>query len=134
MIDAIFCVCIEETSQQAHSHPQKRKCLKSSVLKHTTDSSGGRHIAYMIYRALSVPPELMNLVQGLIRSVQYTLTRIHDVQDVRLGSSSIISKRYAFRCDPGRIVQVKNTGLCSASDFLTTKKLFETMDRQVIYD
>ena len=27
-----------------------------------------------------------------------------------MGSSSIISKRYAFRCDPGRIVQVKIAG------------------------
>ena len=26
-------------------------------------------------------------------------------------SSSTVSKRYAFRCDPGRIVHVKNTGL-----------------------
>ena len=35
-----------------------------------------------------------------------------------MGSSSIISERNAFRCDPGRIVQVKITGFCSASDRL----------------
>ena len=35
-----------------------------------------------------------------------------------MGSSSLISKRHAFRCDPGRFIQVKITRLCSASDRL----------------
>ena len=43
-----------------------------------------------------------------------------DVQDfdVRWDQAHIISKRHAFRCDPEGIVQVKITGLCSASDRL----------------
>ena len=54
-----------------------------------------------------------------------------------MGSGSIVSKRHAFRCDPGRIVRVKITGLCSASDrlgFVRSRNRSETMDRQVIYD
>ena len=38
-----------------------------------------------------------------------------------MGSSFFVSKRYAFRCDPGRIVQVRIAGLCSASDSLSVQ-------------
>ena len=65
----------------------------------------GRQIAYMIYEHFRATGAY-EAVQGLSR-----LQR-------SMGSCSIISKRNAFRCDPGRIVQVKITRPCSASDCL----------------
>ena len=38
-----------------------------------------------------------------------------------MGSSTIISKRHAFRCDPGRTVQVKITEFCSTPDCIWSR-------------
>ena len=54
-----------------------------------------------------------------LRFVQYTFAEWRRPRLRRsMGACSIISKRHAFRCDPGRIVQVKITGLCSSSGSL----------------
>ena len=66
----------------------------------------------------SVQPELMK---------RYKDSQICPMYVCRMSTSKIstfggiklsVSQRYAFRCDPGRTVQVKITGLRSASDRL----------------
>ena len=77
-----------------------------------------RQIASVIYEHFRATGTC-GAVQGLSDLFNIRLQN-DDVQGFRctMGPSSIISKRNAFRCDPGRIVQAKIIGLCSASDCL----------------
>ena len=85
---------------------------KSSVLRNTTDCYEGDKLLTWS-TTISVQPELKK------RYKDSTFARLRRPRLRRsMGSSPIISKRHAFRCDPGRIVQVKITGLCAASDCL----------------
>ena len=94
---------------------------KSSVAQKYDQFLRGRQIAYMIYGHFRAT--------GAYELVQYTFTEWWCPRFRHsMGSSSTISKWYAFSCDPGRIVQVKITGLCSASGpswLCTIKKPFE---------
>ena len=115
------CVCIEKTSRQACSLPKKSK---------------GRQIAYMIYEHFRATGAYEAGTRTL-RFVQHTFAERRRPRLRRsMGSSSVISKRHAFRCDPGRIVQVKITGLFTfrLSWLRTIKKPFETMERPFIQD
>ena len=70
-------------------------------------------------RAFSCNPGAWEAVQGLSDLFKKRLQNDDDQDfDVRMGPSSIISKRHAFRYGPGRFIQVKIIGLCSASDCL----------------
>ena len=109
------CVCIDKTCRQAHSLLQKSKCRRAACSENTTDSCEGDKYCLHDLRA---SPCIRSLWSGtrFIRFVQNTFAEWRRPRLRRsMGSSSII-KRYAFRCDPGKIVQVKITGLCSTSD------------------
>ena len=131
------CVCIEKTSRQAHSFSQKSKCRRVACSKTQPILTWERQTAYMIYehfRATGAHEAVQRLSNLFSVSLQHD-----DVQDfdVRWDQAPLSASEHAFRCDPGRIVQVEITRLCSASDclgFVQTKKLFETMDKQDIYD
>ena len=59
------------------------------------------------------------------------------VFDVRWDQAPILGQWATYRYGPGRIVQVKVAGFCSASRLYwlcTIKKLFETKDNRVIQD
>ena len=108
------CVCTEETSRQAHSLPQKSECRRAACSKIRPILTNSLHDP----RAFPCNWSWWSNTRTL-RFVQYTFAEWRCPRFRRsTGSSSIISKRDAFRCDPGRIVQVKITGLCSVSDFL----------------
>ena len=109
------CACIEEASRQACSLPQKSKCRRAACSKLRPILTRKTNCLHDL-RIFSSHRSFWSCTRTL-RLVQYTFAEwpCPRFQSSRR-SSSIISKRYAFRCDPGRIAQVKITGLCAASD------------------
>ena len=102
-----------------HVHFRKRVSVEEQRAQKYHRFLGGRQIAYMIHEHFRASGAY-EAVQGL---PDLFSIRLHndDVQDfdVRWDQALLsVNKRHAFRCDPGRIVQVKITGLCSASDRL----------------
>ena len=133
MLDAIIASALKRLLHK-QMHFRKGVRVEEQRAQKYDRFSRGRQIARMIYEHVRATGAY---VMRTLRLVQYTFTERRCPRFRRsVGSSSIISKRYAFRCDPGRIVQVKITGLFSfrLSWLSTIKKPFEIMGRQVIYD
>ena len=101
-----------------HVHFRKRVSVEEQRAQTYDRHLRGRQNADMIFEHFRATGA-HEAVQGLSELFSVRLQN-DDVQDFErsMGSSSIISKRHAFRCDPGRIVQVKITRRCSASDCL----------------
>ena len=111
------CVCIENTSRQACSLPQKSICRRAACSK-IRPILTRETICLHDLRAFLCNRSLWSGTRTL-GFVQYTFAEWRRPRNRRsVGSSSILSNRHAFRCDPERIVQVKTTGLCSPSDRL----------------
>ena len=111
------CVCIEKTSRQACSFPHKSKCRRAACSKIRPILTMETNCLHDL-RAFPCNRSLWS-GRRTLRFVQYTFAERRRPRFRRpMGSSFIISKRHAFSCDPGRIVQVKNSRLCSASDCL----------------
>ena len=101
-----------------HIHFRKRESVEEQRAQKYDRFLWGRQIALHDLRAMPCNRRLWSGTRTL-RFVQHAFAEWRRPRLRRsIGSSSIISKRNAFRCDPGRIVQVKITGLCSASDCL----------------
>ena len=101
-----------------HVHLRKRVCVEEQRAQKYDRFLRGRQNCLDDLRAFPCNRSLWNGTRTL-RFVQYTIAEWRRPRLRRsMGSSPSISKRYAFRHDPGRIAQVKITGLCSASDRL----------------
>ena len=102
------CVCIEQTSRQACSLLKKSKCRRAACSK-------VRPLLTVETNCLHDPrafPYNRSLWSGTrtLSFIQYTFTEWWCPRfRCTVGSSSIISKWYAFRCDPERTAQVKIT-------------------------
>ena len=108
------CVCIEETSRQAHSLPQQSKCRRAACSKIRPVLTRETNCLHDL-RAFPCNQSLWSSARTL-RFVQFSLAEWRRPRFQRsMGSSPSISERYALTCDAGRIVQVKNARLCSAS-------------------
>ena len=115
MLDAMIASALRRLLNK-YVHLRKRASVEEQRAQKYDRFLRGRQIAYMIhdhFRATGA----YEAVQRTLRLIQYSFAEWRCPRFRRLmGSSSIISKRYAFRCDPGRTVQFKITGLCWASD------------------
>ena len=112
MLDAMIASALTRLLDK-HIYFHKR----ASVEEQADSFLRGRQIAYMIYehfRATGAYEAVQGLSDLLCTLAEWRRPRLRR----SMGSSSITSKRHASRCDPGRIVQVTITGLCSASDSL----------------
>ena len=92
------CVCIEETSRQACSLPQKSKCRRAVCSRTRPILTRWTHCLHDL-RAFPCNRSLWNGIRTL-RFVHFSFTEWRRPRLRRsVGSSSIISERSTFRCD-----------------------------------
>ena len=105
------CVCIEEAVRQAHPLPEKGKCRRAACSKFWQRLTRETNCVDDL-RAFSCN---WSFWSGT-RTIKFVQCKFAEWRRPRLrcsmGSSSTISERKAFRCDPERTVQVKITGPC----------------------
>ena len=99
-------VCIEKASQHADPFPKESKCRRAACSKTRPILTRKTNCVHDL-RVFPCHWSLQSRTRTL-RFVQYTFAEWRRPRFRRsMGSSSIVSKRHAFRCGPGRIVQVK---------------------------
>ena len=115
MIDAMI-PSASKRLLEAHSLPKKSKCRRAARSKHDRFLRGVQS-AYMIYESFRAT-EAYEAVQELsdLFNVRLQNGVVQDF-DVRR-DQALLSAKDVLRCIPGRIVEVKIAGLCSASDCL----------------
>ena len=136
MLDVLIASSLKKASQLAYSLPEKSKCRRAPCSKKRPILASKTDCVHDL-RAFSCNWCLWSTTRTL-RLVQHTSPKWWCPRFPRtMGSGTVISKWNIYEYSPGRIIQVKITGFCSATDCIwlcMIKKLYETKDRQVIQD
>ena len=117
MLDAIIASALKKLLN-THVHFRKRVSVEEGRAQKYNRFLRGRQIAFMTHEHFRAT-RAYEAVQGL-SDLFNVLLQNDDVQDfdVRWDRAMLSASGNSHRCDPGRIVPVKVTGLCSASDYL----------------